>query len=304
MKKMKIAIFGRTIDEGSLKELSIFFNAIKKVNEVELFVYKPFKDYLFSQFSTLSQFGPIGEAIKNASEFSLSSELPSSSDLFISLGGDGTFLSAVPLIRDKEIPIAGVNFGRLGFLTLAKGEREDLLNHLFKGNFKTEYRSLIEVDCDQMPGDFYPCALNEFALQRVGPAVLELHIKINDTPVPHYMADGVLVASATGSTAYSLSAGGPIVMPECSDLILVPIAPHNLNVRPLVIPDSSLVEIAFTTRYHQAMLTADNRSFNVANNSTIRFFKSKNKLRIVTPETSFMKALSEKLFWGADWRNL
>ena len=159
------------------------------------------------------------------------------------------------------------------------------------------------MNCASMPDGFCPYALNEFTLQRKGPAVLELEIKVDGESIPRYMADGVLIASATGSTAYSMSAGGPIVMPGCKVLIIVPIAPHNLNIRPLVVSDTATIEVGFSTRYEDATLSADNRSFSIPDGEKAVFTASSNDLEIVSPDNGFMEALSSKLYWGADWRN-
>ena len=235
----------------------------------------------------------------SSSEDDLSLDVPEC-DLAVSLGGDGTLLSSVPLVRDKKIPVAGINFGRLGFLTTSGADK---VSALLRGEFTTEKRPLLKVDTKNLPDGFYPYALNEFAVQRKGPAVLELDLKVNGTPIPRYMADGVLVASATGSTAYSLSAGGPVVMPGCKTLIIVPIAPHNLNIRPLVVSDTSSIEVSFSTRYKDATLSADNRSFSLPDGASATFTSSDAGIELVSADNDFMQALSSKLYWGADWRN-
>ncbi len=333
---MKIAIFGRTMHTESLGELSAFVRELKSIKQLEVLVYKPFKKHTLGllsvddcptnervpsawfqsgepqhehvEESSSSDCCIIKEFFETASEFSSHSDLPSDTDLFFSLGGDGTFLSCVPFLRDSNIPVVGLNFGRLGFLTSSKigtnGNTNKWLEDLLVGKFSTYSRPLLELGCDDMPKDFFPFALNEFAIQREGPAVLELSIKINGLQVPGYVADGVLISTPTGSTAYSLSAGGPIIFPDCSVLNIVPLAPHNLNIRPLVIPSDSLVEISFTTRYDCARITADNRSFRVWPGNTIRIKQSSTFLNVVTPDIDFMSTLSKKLYWGADMRNL
>lgn len=316
---MKIAIFGRTMHAGSLRELSAFVQELKGVNSLEVLVYEPFKRYILNLLADGRQNGDCvcegGESIKQlrgffeeAGEFLSHKELSQNIDFFFSLGGDGTFLSSVPFLRDSSIPVVGLNFGRLGFLTSSKigdnGTTNKWLENLLSGKYTTAPRPLLELESEELPQDFYPFALNEFAIQREGPAVLELNIKINGQQVPGYVADGVLISTPTGSTAYSLSAGGPIVLPECNVLNLVPIAPHNLNIRPLVLPSTSVVEISFSTRYNCARVTADNRSFKVSPGKTIKIKQSSTALTVVTPDIDFMSALNKKLYWGADWRNL
>ena len=305
---MKIAIFGRSIGKEGIGELTTFVTALSKYKELEVSIYHPF--YLsITELIKENNINPTPfEFLSLASFFDSDRELSADTDLFFSLGGDGTLLSSVPFVREKNIPVVGVNFGRLGFLTSSKLEANEESDKWFKnlldGAFSIQKRPLLTITGDEIPEDFYPFALNEFALQREGPAVLELDIKVNGSQVPKYVADGVLVATATGSTAYSLSAGGPILLPECDVITLVPLAPHNLNIRPLVLPSDSQVEISFTTRYDCATLTADNRSFKLTNGATVRICKSSTKLNLVSPEVDFMRGLSQKLFWGADWRNL
>lgn len=315
---MKIAIFGRTFHKESLTELSLFVQQLLEHSgrvlggRLEVYVYEPFKKHILSLLSDApanktEHVEQLRTFFNGALEFHSHKDLPGETNFFFSLGGDGTFLSSLPLLRDKSIPVVGLNFGRLGFLTSSKigdnGSRNKWLEDLLSGNFSTVPRPLLELECDGMPEDFYPFALNEFAIQREGPAVLELNIKINGQQVPGYVADGVLVSTPTGSTAYSMSAGGPIVLPECNVLNLVPVAPHNLNIRPLVLPSNSIVEISFSTRYNCARITADNRSFKLPLGKSVRIKQSATSLNVVAPDIDFMSALNKKLYWGADSRN-
>ena len=290
---MKVALFGRTIGPSSVPKLAELLSIILSHKDVKVVVYRPFLEHVRS----------LGENLlpSDCQTFSSYNDLPADTGLLLSLGGDGTFLSSVPLIRDKKIPIAGINFGRLGFLTTS--QTANGMEKLLTGNFKTESRNLLKMEYSGMPEGFYPFALNEFSIQRNGPAVLELEIRVNGTAIPRYMADGVLIATSTGSTAYSMSAGGPIVMPGCRVLIIVPVAPHNLNIRPLVVPDSSIIEVSFSTRYANATLSADNRSFPIPNGSTIKFTSSDSGVILADSDNDFVQALSRKLYWGADWRN-
>lgn len=296
---MKVALFGRTIEHKSHAEIARLLEKIYAKKGIKTLIYSEFCDYLKSLKSE-----KLARILKTAATFTGHKELPQDTDLFLSLGGDGTFLSGVPLVRHKNIPMAGINFGRLGFLTATTPKCDEWLEALLCNKFVTEKRTLLQCECSNMPEDFYPCALNEISIQRNSPAVLELKIKIDGVQIPQYMADGVLVATATGSTAYSLSAGGPIVLPQGKVLTLVPIAPHNLNIRPLVIPDTSSVEVSFSTRYANATLTTDNRSFAIPNNTSVKIRRAHNVINMVAGQSDFMNLLSEKLFWGADWRNV
>ena len=290
---MKVAIFGRASEGKSLSGMVELLQTISREPSVQSIIYGPFYNYLLQCCPSLD--------IKGVSFFSSDADLDTDTGLFLSLGGDGTLLSSVPLVRGKNIPVAGINFGRLGFLT---SSASDGVLSLLKGNFKTEKRPLLKLEYEGMPEDFYPYALNEFALQRKGPAVLEVQISIDGSPIPKYMADGVLVASSTGSTAYSMSAGGPIVMPLCRVLTVVPIAPHNLNIRPLVVSDNSSIEISFSTRYKDATLSADNRQFLIPDGAGVKISSSCTCLNLVSSDSDFITTLSQKLFWGADWRTL
>ncbi len=289
---MKVAIFGRDVEHAGLGRLLDVVEAIGRCNAAEICFYEPFYNYIKKIQPSFN--------LNVATFFSDSNTLPADTGLFLTLGGDGTFLSAVPFVRQKKIPIAGINLGRLGFLTTSKIES---LERLLRGDFRTERRTLLKMDYKNVPADFYPYALNEFSIQRKGPAVLELSIKVDGAPIPRYMADGVLIATATGSTAYSMSAGGPIVMPGCKVLIVVPIAPHNLNIRPLVVSDTARIDITFATRYKDATLSADNRSFSLPDASEVSFTSCPSALELVSADSDFMQALSNKLYWGADWRN-
>jgi len=233
-------------------------------------------------------------------------ELPADTDLMLSLGGDGTFLAAVDFLKGKQIPVAGINFGRLGFLTTAKvdeGENnwiEDLVNK----RFDIEQRLLLQTSGVTLPEGVHPYCLNEFSLMRSGPSMLELTVSIDGKALPTYWADGVLVSTPTGSTAYSLSVGGPIVAPTTECLIICPIAPHNLNVRPIVVNAGSEIAISFKSKDMAANMSVDNHGFSVRPESRITLSQAPHKALYVTlRDMSFIDALRDKLMWGDDIRN-
>ena len=222
------------------------------------------------------------------------------------MGGDGTFLNSLTLIRNKNIPVAGINFGRLGFLTTVKVSSQDdkLIDSLLRGEYDIEKRTLLKLQSDNIPSDFYPYALNEISLQRNTPYMIGIELKIDGEIIPTYWADGLLISTQTGSTAYSLSVGGPIVTPGSNVFIVVPIAPHNLNVRPLIVSDSSILEIKIITKSDKAVLTVDNRSFTVSSENTVRLSKADFYINNVSfSKSGFFDALREKLLWGEDKRN-
>ena len=227
-------------------------------------------------------------------------------DLLLSLGGDGTFLAAVDFLKGRQIPVAGINFGRLGFLTTAKVDDspniwiEDLVN----GRFDIEPRLLLQTSGIELPEGVHPYCLNEFSLMRLGPSMLQITVSIDGKALPTYWADGVLVATPTGSTAYSLSVGGPIVAPTTDCLIICPIAPHNLNVRPIVANAASTIEISFSSKENAANMSVDNHGFKVSSGNSVTLSQAPHKALYVTlRDMSFIDALRDKLMWGDDSRN-
>ena len=232
--------------------------------------------------------------------------VPPDTDFLLSIGGDGTFLAAAALVGDSGIPVLGVNLGRLGFLS--ENRPESVARALLKGEYSIESRTLLEARYSSPTGnpaiDGRPVALNEVTVHRSGGAMLGVDVSIDGTRLPTYWADGLLVATSSGSTAYSLSVGGPIVLPESSVLIISPISPHNLNVRPLVVPDSSVIEIGFVSRDSRVLFTADNRNAEIGAGSSIRISRAPFPLnRIRLEGSNFINALTGKLFWGEDIRN-
>lgn len=220
------------------------------------------------------------------------------SDLVLSVGGDGTFLhNAVGAARNGK-PVLGVNLGHLGFLS--ENTPEAVADAILKGSFRTEERSLLRAVVN---GSEY-LALNEICVHRNGSAMLGVKVTYDDNVLPTYWADGLLVATPSGSTAYSLSAGGPIVTPTAKVLIIVPIAPHNLNVRPLIVPLESRISLEFVSRNDTVMLSADKNSGELPVDARVDISVAQFSLkRICLGNSTFAKALSEKLFWGEDKRN-
>ena len=234
-------------------------------------------------------------------------ELPSHVDMVMSVGGDGTFLLAAMLVKDSGIPVVGVNLGRLGFLS--ENRPEDVADAILSGEYVVEERAMLRMEACRPTGcqqiDSWPYALNEFSLHRAGAAMLGVDVSIDGVRLPTYWADGLLVSTSSGSTAYSLSVGGPIVLPEARVLIISPIAPHNLNVRPLIVPDKSVIELKVRSRDDKAVLTADNRTVFVDDDMTLRVRMAQFSLqRVRLKRSDFINALTEKLFWGEDVRNI
>ena len=178
------------------------------------------------------------------------------------------------------------------------------IEKLVNGDYAIEERALLHLQKENLPQGFYPYAMNEITIQRLTPSMLEIEISIDGHPLPKYWSDGILVATATGSTAYSMSIGGPIVTPDSKVLIIAPISPHNLNVRPLIVPQSSTVEISFQGRYPQALLTVDNRSVDIAAGEKVTISRGEFPIKSISINNNFIAALNQKLLWGEDKRNM
>ncbi len=227
-------------------------------------------------------------------------------DMLVSIGGDGTFLSSAVLVGDSGIPVLGMNLGRLGFLS--ENGPDQVADAVLSGKYSLEERSLLHACLSGPTGcpavDSWPFALNEMTVHRFGAAMLGVDVSIDGTALPTYWADGLLVATSSGSTAYSLSVGGPIVLPESKVLIISPISPHNLNVRPLIVPDSSRISLGLRSRDSSVMFTMDNRTVEAGPELKVVISVAQFSLKRVRLDGSnFINALTSKLFWGEDIRN-
>lgn len=234
------------------------------------------------------------------------SDILPGTDLVLSVGGDGTFLSASKRVGEAGIPVLGVNLGRLGFLS--ENSPEESCEALLSGRYEIEDRTLLKTSIEgeilDAETSFWPYTLNEISVLRSGAAILGVDVSIDGNRLPTYWADGLLVATSSGSTAYSLSVGGPICTPDAKVLIVAPIAPHNLNVRPLVVPESSRIRISLKSRDDRVMFSMDNRNVLLPPSAVIEVEVAQFSLKRVRLEkSSFIKALTTKLFWGEDIRN-
>ncbi len=224
-------------------------------------------------------------------------------DALLSLGGDGTFLSAARLAVPAGVPVLGVNFGRLGFLS--ENDPDTLVDALGRGDYLVEERELLQIRCDALPAsEDWPYALNEMSVSRVSASMLGVDVTLDGSALPTFWADGLLVATSSGSTAYSLSVGGPVCLPETKVFIVAPISPHNLNVRPLVVPESSHLRISLRSRDDRAVLTMDNRNHTVPAGAVIEVGPAPMRLRrLRLGRSNFINALRTRLLWGEDVRN-
>ena len=225
----------------------------------------------------------------------------SSDSVMVCYGGDGTLLEGVHRLGGMDIPVVGVNGGRLGFLALAPRENiESVFEDIANGNLHLEQRDML---CVEGLSDESLYALNEVSVQRLGAAMISVEAGIDGNMVSTYNGDGVIISTPTGSTAYSLSAGGPIVAPSCHSFLLTPLAPHNLTMRPIVMPDTSVVTLRIDARNNDASISIDNRTFKIADNTVLTIKKAKRYIRLAVPHNiSFFDSLRNKMMWGVDIR--
>lgn len=292
---MKIAIYSRGLDLATPNPLALLLEALAPHN-VEI--------HVFHQLLMHSDLP--GETAASLIPFKFSSDLDASIDCLISLGGDGTMLDAVTLVKDSGIPILGINFGRLGFL--ASISPEGLLSAvdaIVNRTFVVDKRALIHLDSNEELFGDTPFALNEFAIHKrdISP-MIKIHTYINGEFLNTYWADGLIVSTPTGSTGYSMSCNGPILFPDAASFVITPVAPHNLNVRPIVIPDTNVVSFEIEGRADQFICALDARKEIVDKTVQLAIRKEQFCVNLVRlNENSFLSTLRTKLTWGLDKRN-
>ena len=291
----QIAIYAKKI---SKQDLSVFENLL---NGIVALGWKPALELeLAQQLHTKFQWPQSHQTFTNHLD------LKSGYDLMISLGGDGTFLKAVSYIRDSGVPILGINTGRLGFLSnLSKLQITQTLQRFNDGQYEFQKRSLLRVHTDNDLFADENFALNELTLQKKDTSsMIKVHAYIGDKFLNTYWADGLIVATPTGSTAYSLSCGGPIITPGCQVHILTPIAPHNLNVRPVVVPDHMPISLQVEGRDRTYLLSLDGHSQHIKQGEKVIITKAEFMINVVKFEdNNFLDTIRNKMFWGSDTRN-
>ncbi|HYO20994.1 MAG TPA: NAD kinase [Flavisolibacter sp.] len=292
---MKVAIYSRVLESTQQKDVQLFFDELEK-EEIEPFIFQEFYEQASKHINLPS----------SAKTFRHHSELTADIDFLISLGGDGTLLDTITLIRDKNIPVVGINFGRLGFLaSIGRDEMAEAVKALARRSYVIDKRSLIHLDSNIPLFNDVPYALNEFAIHKrdVAP-MIKIHTYINGELLNTYWADGLILATPTGSTGYSLSCAGPVVFPESGSFVLTPIAPHNLNVRPIVIPDNTIVSFEIESRSDEVICALDSRRELVDKNVLLAVRKENFTVNLVRlNENNFLQTLRNKLSWGLDKRN-
>ncbi len=292
---MKVAIYGRNFDKGFKEYVKKFFDILNS-NKIEIVIYEKFYEFLIKNIDLVPE---------SVSVFSKHHEIRNDVDLLFSIGGDGTILDAITVIRDSNIPIVGINTGKLGFLaSIAKEEIESALNSIFLKEYSIEERTLLKLESSSGLFKEFPYSLNEIAVQKVDSAMITVHAYIDGEFLNSYWADGLLVSTPTGSTAYSLSVGGPIIIPQSGNFIISPISPHNLTVRPIVLPDTSKLQLKLEGRSLNYIASIDHRSIMIKNTEEITISKAEFKVKLLKLyNTSFYQTLRNKLMWGVDKRN-
>ena len=290
---MKVALYAQTYSEDVLPPARELIAALKEVGAT-IVLERAFASFI--------------KDTNTAGVFDHQTGLDASFDLFVSIGGDGTILRAITYIGDSGIPIVGVNTGRLGFLSIFPKDRvRDLVREFMAGNYHLVERSLVQAEFKGATpgGDTLNFALNEVTVSRKDTtSMITIETYLDGEYLNSYWADGLIVATPTGSTGYSLSCGGPVITPSARSLVITPIAPHNLNARPLVISDDTVIRLTVSGREPQHLVSLDSRISTVDNGTEIRIGKADFSIRMVEyASESFFKTIRHKLLWGEDRRN-
>ncbi|MBO9731769.1 MAG: NAD kinase [Chitinophaga sp.] len=292
---MHVALYSRGFITEDIANIRLLLEELQRA-EIEAIIYEPF-------YRTLQQHIPFDSV---PPLFSSAEDLPGKIDFLMSLGGDGTLLDTVCYVRDTNIPVIGINFGRLGFLaSIGKEEIYALVQALLNRTYVVDQRSLLHLDANiPLFGDV-PYALNEFTIHKKDTsAMVKIHTYLNGEFLNTYWADGLIVATPTGSTGYSLSCGGPIVFPDAGNFVITPVAPHNLNVRPIIVPNNNIISFEVEGRSDQFLCTLDSRMETIDNTVQLAVKKEEFKLSLLRlDDSNFLHTLRNKLLWGIDARN-
>ena len=294
---MKVAVYGQIYQDNAIEYLEELLDEIAKDASSEVYIEEEFY-HLYKSKNAEASF-PTFTALKG---------LDTSFDMFVSFGGDGTILRATTFVKDLGIPIVGVNTGRLGFLsTFKKEDVRKVVQEFLKGDYTIVERSLVQIHADALDVEFGELnfALNEITVSRKDTtSMITVETYLNNEYLTSYWADGLIISTPTGSTGYSLSCGGPVMVPTAKSLVLTPIAPHNLNARPLVISDDTEIRLRVSGREENHLVSLDSRIASLENGHEITITKAPFTIRMIEYNSeSFLKTLRNKLLWGEDRRN-
>lgn len=289
---MKFALFGNTYQAKKSAHVIRLLSILKQYNAV-VYINREFYHFLVDEQNMDIQ----AAGVFDGNDFE--------ADMVLCMGGDGTFLKAASYVGNKNIPILGINTGRLGFLAdVSPEEMEDTFKDIYNHNYKVEDRSVLQVISNGQSLKGYPCGLNEIAvLKRDSSSMITIHTSINGAYLTTYQADGLVIATPTGSTAYSLSIGGPVIVPHSNTIAITPVAPHSLNVRPIVINDDWEITLDVESRSHNFLIAIDGRSETFREGTRLTIRKADYNIKVVKrPNHVFFHTLRDKMMWGADGR--
>jgi NAD+ kinase len=292
---MKAAIYSRAMEEEQLPDVQLFFDELAK-QKIEPFIFLNFYEQIKDSINLPA----------DTKTFALSEDLSDDTECIISLGGDGTLLDTITIVKDKDIPIMGINFGRLGFLaSIGREEVKTAVKAIAKRTYVVDKRTMIHLDADSPMFGNVPYALNEFSIHKRDVAsMIKIHTYLNGEFLNTYWADGLIVATPTGSTGYSLSCNGPIVFPDSGSFVITPVAPHNLNVRPIIVPDNNIISFEIESRSEHIICALDSRRVIINKNVQLAVKKESFYIKLVRlSENNFLQTLRNKLTWGLDKRN-
>ncbi|WGH75070.1 NAD kinase [Tenacibaculum tangerinum] len=293
----KVAIYGQAYTMRAEKEVKILLTVLEKHNIVVFFEQQFYN--LFVENNSLHKKYPT---------FSHYNDLSDTFDLLFTIGGDGTILRAVTYIRNLNIPIMGINTGRLGFLaTIQKDQIKEAVNLMLEKEYTIQERSLLQIETSPATKDFSELnfALNEVTIARRNTtSMIGIKTYLNNEYLTNYWADGLIIATPTGSTGYSLSCDGPVILPDSKSFVITPIAPHNLNARPMVIPDNTDIHLEVSAREKDFLISLDSRIATVSLETKIKIQKAPFSIKTIVPKNqSYLNTLRGKLLWGEDTRN-
>ena len=293
---MSIAIFGLNLETSFMPDLSRLFLLLHKRGE-RLYIYRPFYESIKTRCQEMPEI---------AGFFTFGYELPESVRFLFSIGGDGTLLKSMLTLKNKSIPVIGINTGRLGFLSaVSRQDMEEAIDLLMSGQYTIEERTVLQFeDGTDLFGDFN-YALNEITVTKMdSSSMISIHTYLDDEYLTTYWADGLIISTPTGSTAYSLSVGGPILPPSSKSFVITPIAPHNLTMRPIVLPDDNRISLHVEGRGQQFLCSLDSRSEAINFPGQIIIRKAHFQVKTLKlPGHDFFSTLRNKLMWGTDRRN-
>lgn len=292
---MRIAIYGREFNNSVLPYVQEVFNVLEQY-KTPILVYKKYLDFIKDKIKLPA----------HITVFTRHAELIDHTDVLISLGGDGTLLDTLSLVRDSGIPVIGINFGRLGFLaSINKDEITTAIEALKNKEYSLDKRTLLSLESTYDLFGEENFALNDITIhRRDNSAMMIIHAYMNNEFVNSYWADGLIIATPTGSTAYSLSCGGPIIYPSSQNFVITPIAPHNLNVRPLIVPDDISLTFEVEARSAKFLVSCDSRTETVDRSVKVTLNKAKFHVNLIRLNNeSYLTTLRNKLLWGIDTRN-